>query len=152
MREIKFRAWHKGQKQMFTALYLTFGGKIGIWNYEETEIDFASDYPYLELMQYTGLKDKNGKEIYEGDICRAMQGEQQKPESFYLTKSNVTFWRGSFEFFGKPLSDVNTDNNGYAKSIMWCWHGHNNLPDIYEEINNIEIIGNRFENPELLKQ
>ena len=104
------------------------------------------------LTQYTGITDKNGKEIYEGDICQAMKGEQTKPKTFYKVQNIVTFRRGSFEFFSKPLSDVNIDKNGNAENILWCWHGDNNLPDIYEEINSIEVIGNIYENPELLEQ
>ena len=167
MREIKFRAWTKKKEMQYNVVPFQWDYVIdrmwhkciesngnGILGSGGTEAKFeVGGYAIEEgnIMQFTGLKDKNGNEIWEGDICRAMQGEQQKPESFYSTKSKVAFWRGSFEFFAKPLCDVNTDNNGYAKSIMWCWHGHNNLPDIYEEINNIEVIGNIYENPELLK-
>lgn len=50
-REIKFRAWHKNNNKM---------------RYDVTT-DLL-DRDYLEFMQYTGLKDKKGKEIYEGDI------------------------------------------------------------------------------------
>jgi len=54
MREIKFRAWDKQR-------YII--GPVGTW-------DFAKSYPdpYYTLLQFTGLYDKNGKEIYEGDI------------------------------------------------------------------------------------
>ena len=68
MRDIKFRAWDKTKKRMFTSKhsYVRFGGNVHIhvkdpWN------DCPQDGDIV-LMQYTGLKDKSGREIYEGDV------------------------------------------------------------------------------------
>jgi hypothetical protein len=71
MREIKFRAWHKGHSTMYPVL------KIDLRSKEDTIIlEVKSEIGYIiatnkqcEIMQYTGLKDKNGlKDIYECDI------------------------------------------------------------------------------------
>lgn len=67
-REIKFRAFNINDKKMYTKLYLDFQGKIGMWNMNETEIDFDTNYDFLKLMQFTGLEDKNGVEIYFEDF------------------------------------------------------------------------------------
>lgn len=69
-REIKFRAWHKDLKKMFKIGQITL--EEGTWNFEPNDRGFIGmSIPYqpsFVLMQYTGLHDKNGKEIYEGDI------------------------------------------------------------------------------------
>jgi len=122
MREIKFRAWDKEKKEMF---------EHGLF-YLSTQKDFVEgflcqindgewvDYKgKLTLMQYTGLKDKNGKEIYEGDIVNN-----------YEYNYEVIFFNGSFGL------EISKDE---LKSPL-CFY------------NNIEVIGNIYENPELLKE
>jgi len=123
MREIKFRAWHKHQKCMFISLFLTFLGKIGIWNYEETEIDFGSNYDFLELMQFTGLKDRNGVEVYESDIVYWK----------HLGTYGVVYYNEEeVHYFVKPIK-TKEETESYLDST------------------HMEVKGNIYENPELLK-
>ncbi len=129
MREIKFRAWDKNKSKM--------------WSHDMLfRMDCSNEYPFLALikgyyasgmldpkdnmdvtvMQYTGLKDKNGKGIYEGD-------------EFHLGDPRITYtvvWHDT-GFMGKQ--------NG-ASSFVGLSHWKNR----------IEIIGNIYENPELLEQ
>ena len=161
MREIKFRAWDEANKIMHNNFqFIRLGEESNDWivfisdrqSLKDKQHPFENPYfqQQLKIMQFTGLKDKNGKEIYEGDIIKAMKGEQEKSETFYPIKDRVRYWNGSFEIFGKTLGEINTDNSGNAKNIKLHWSRHHNTPDIYEEINSIEIIGNIYENPELL--
>jgi uncharacterized phage protein (TIGR01671 family) len=61
MREIKFRAWNDKANLMFTPFVIVPG------NFPNSERPLPQD---VDLMQYTGLKDKRGRDIYEGDIIR----------------------------------------------------------------------------------
>lgn len=124
MREIKFRAWLSGKMVSTDRAIL----EISLRGFHQTD-------SYV-LMQYTGLKDKNGKEIYEGDVIRLTwmsapyQGcddDEREPAEDIGT---MEFSSGCFHFNGKQLS-VYT-------------HFHYNNTDR-------EIIGNIYENPELVK-
>lgn len=111
MREIKFRAWDKKNNEML--LNILF----------ENEVYFYSTYEY---MQYTGLMDKNGKEIYEGDIV--------KHKVFGIRQ--IT-WGSDYDCLKGNLGFM------YNKTLAFL---HEN--DSCE----VEVIGNIFENPELLQE
>jgi uncharacterized phage protein (TIGR01671 family) len=123
-REIKFRAWDKDKKCMIYGSflwYLTFDGRV-----LRTDLSEAKN---IELMQFTGLKDKNGAEIYEGDLLKKKDAE--KPRVVKWTDQNGAYF---------VLS------NSIDKKVDWddC------LTDEQIKIYGYEIIGNIYENPELL--
>jgi len=126
MREIKFRAWDKINKKM-----IYFDGDILLATI--TNPPHKSDFI---PMQYTGLQDKNGKEIYEGDIVDVVMHEDVcNPSTKYLIEYHNT----GFYLKGKDIEgDI-----GFIEIIL-----------IYGDdccIKSIEIIGNKHENPALLE-
>ena len=72
MREIKFRAWDTTNKKMYSAVC------VGEYSLEQLDRLTRTDDPYTKFMQYTGLKDKNGVEIYGGDILANGSGRTGK--------------------------------------------------------------------------
>ena len=119
MRVPKFRAWVKDEKRMTDVHEMTFiDGEV----YLISDITGFYAYEEFKLMQSTGLKDKNGKEIYDGDIVR-----------FTLTDG----------------FDYVVDEEGVVSYKLGAFYVVNGLTEyLISNINTneIEVIGNEFEN------
>jgi len=130
MREIKFRAWDVYFKQMFDVIRVDWlPGGINVYFYLDTGEEWCSDG--CELIQHTGLKDKNGKEIYEGDIVKFLAGES-------YTITGGVFAYDNFEV-------INFGQYGWEPFVF---EGYDGVIMFYEH--NCTIIGNIYKNPELI--
>ena len=125
MRKIIFRAWLPELKKMVMPTSIRFvENGVAIEYLDNNERCF--DGPgFFELMQYTGLKDRNGKMVYEGDVINCEKYD----------KRVVVFEQGSFQAQG----------NGGLRPLRYFPLKNNQQLDM-------EIIGNVFENSELLEE
>lgn len=121
MREIKFRAWNLLAKKMMSHEDICYTPNLKMY---ELFCDTPDNRPW-ELMQYTGLKDKNGVEIYEGDIITTGSGLNDKFKVEYKINSFI-FSIAYYE---------------YTRYLLYLerW-----------QYSKLEVIGNIYENPELL--
>lgn len=89
-REIKFRAWDNKLKILLPQSELSCHSGFMEYGRRATLNGFL-EHPDYEIMQYTGLKDKNGKEIYEGDIITDIYGFFIREVKYVFTSSRVGF-------------------------------------------------------------
>lgn len=124
----RFRAWIKSLKWMCDVTNISFDSKfVDICQQGDTEryTEMSVEFDEIKLMQSTGLKDKNGKEVFVGDIIKCTRGCLHE---VYIEKEY-----GGTYFGGMPAVYLKDLREGYA------WTEHE------------EIIGNVYENPELLE-
>lgn len=128
MREIKFRAFIKEEYEMYPVVYLSItdeeGQNVGTANCRKEGCVICTEFYDLEeveLMQYTGFKDSNDKEIYEADILNTGLG------AMYVKFEDGVYWLYS--------------KKGRQQSSLY-YYAHQNV---------VKVIGNVFENPELLE-
>lgn len=116
-REIKFRAW-----QDSTMLHIPLNTNYGITRF------FGLLYEDTIIMQYTGLKDKNGVEICECDVVKYTNPYSK------CTYTHIVRWDEKWAAFGL-----------FEKSNEWCKESD------WAKIRDVEVLGNIYENPELIK-
>ena len=164
MRDIKFRAWHKAEKVMCEVSVINIesgafliGVKPGEDQLYDKEVVIAPEdgrfcnWDEIEMLEYTGLMDKNGVEVFEGDLLSpeiTYQVPERKGCSYVQTddNDNLTFYKienlpcvvrsyvdGGYEMYNKE----------HDKNAPF-WINHRDIS------NGLEVIGNIHQNPELI--
>jgi uncharacterized phage protein (TIGR01671 family) len=149
MRPIKFKVWHKPEKKMHHYLKAKFGKATNITlegKFKDVDQITTKTVPNdeLEIMQFTGLLDKNGNEVYEGDIVEVRHIGPKDPIHLGFTdkvyRVQVVWYDFSFSFERRrDDGSVMSRSNGLE------------FESTYYKKNEIEIVGNIYETPELLK-
>ena len=125
--KLKFRAWHRELGRMMLIKNMWFqDDKVEELELNDTVMnDFITAYPdEIELMQSTGFKDKNGKEIFEGDIVKMSKDVYSEPTYYEV----VRHYGGAYRLESKQHG-----------CELWLRH------------TDCEVVGNIYENPELLE-
>ena len=134
MREIKFRAWLPHRKHFNYCNVHIDGTGLLFWQFGHTcEVIEKEERDEIVIQQFTGLHDKNGKEIYEGDIVKQYL-HSIEDNDLYLRVGVVEYREDRFWCFGK---NCHFYLNGALRDIPKSSY---------------EVIGDIYSNPELLKE
>ena len=135
MKQTKFRAWDNLHKKMAEVETLRFDSsetaiEQAFLHYYNTPLNNDNWLPRgcIDLMQFTGLLDKNGKGIYEGDIVDFSEGYDGMEGKYIISWKYGGFWLDYLD----------------GKEPEWEWNPFS------LEGSNFEVIGNIYENPDLL--
>lgn len=134
-RTIQFRAWDQvlGLCRV-ESIAFPLGGHMGAVTVVNRDAEYYTlSFENAHLMQYTGLKDKNGKEIYEGDMFGRMGGDRERPDEYEIH---------AVVYFDNDMGAFCIDDQRGG----WEYLGDYLLVSRNER----EVIGNIYENPELL--
>lgn len=132
-RRIKFRAWEEDVKFMNDCVLIT---KLSEKTFFQVSEGFGwKDVPEKHVMQYTGLKDGNGKDIYEGDIVERVEDTPFRSEDGTLKYCSwmVEFKYDGWMFVDTPISPATS------------------YPAFYSNAKYMKIVGNIYQNPEFLE-
>lgn len=124
---LRFRAWHKTREEMGKVKRIRFDddGNVTKAFFRGKELGVNANLDEIELMQSTGLKDKNGKEIFEGDVVKMAKDVYSDPTYYEVIRHRGGAYR------------LESNQHGCE---LWLRH------------TNCEVIGNIYENPELLEE
>jgi uncharacterized phage protein (TIGR01671 family) len=145
MREIKFRAWDRKRKKMWYPFndevdFYAIGMSGALYALDENgKYDYTEEFEKMIFMQFTGLKDSNGKEIYEGDIIKFYENN---PEKWVDVTSTAILVKWDYYFMCLSIS-----HEGVLFPI-----GEGIEVVKRDGFNYYKVIGNIHENPELLKE
>jgi len=140
-REIKFRAWNLKTKEYnnYVEVYCYIDGSTGLIAGTNNNNPCGNSENFL-LEQYTGLKDKNGKEIYEGDVIKFHTGMKYRDS----VNMKICFNQGCFGFRGLKHDGKRTISSFIPFSAIQSSLENNNIWLDAEEI--LEVTGNIHEN------
>jgi len=140
MREIKFRAWDREKKEMIRFDGISFCSEYDFLSFSADKVDclYGREIESCEFMQFTGLKDRNGKEIFEGDVVKGSIPDSEHDEPF--NKAQIKYIGSSFCLTRMKQREFDVNDGLYLGDLESCVLNKS-----------IEVIGNIYESPELLK-